>query len=564
MASAARRATSAAIPESAANATLSSLNAVFTLSLALTQAASPGQAIRLLTTAVPSITPRYKVLVWHPSRSGEYYERAPRSIGNTLTSITAPSQLEMGESSSWWAFPFAPALAHDPIFLIVAGLSPLSGQEKFLLSVLAQQCGTVIAKLELLAAERANTERVASLNANLESTVSTLTKTMETHRQLNEIVANAGEAGIAKTLHQLTRFPVLIQDVHGNTRAAAGDVPSGQHVKEPPAQRQELIRQLQVTRQALYHRRTWLVLANPRPGVLGVIALADPARTATETDLAALEYAATVLSVELSRLQSVDEAELRSRRDFAEELLAGADEATVKASAHALGYDSERPHRVIIVTGRPRDGLDEQFFQAVVREVRRLDVATLVVGRVNYIVVIAYRETDWAKLQAGITSQLPGGTCRLAVGSRYPNAWQVAASYREARFVASLPPSALGHPAVPVLLFDSLGVYRMLSSVTDPAGIEAFMKAQLGALIDYDKLHHADLLVTLARYFDSGCSVDQAAAALSIHRNTLKYRLKRVRELLGQDLNDGPTRTNLHLATMVWLTLESLRRTGQA
>lgn len=564
MASAARRATSAAIPESAANATLSSLNAVFTLSLALTQAASPGQAIRLLTTAVPSITPRYKVLVWHPSRSGEYYECAPRSIGNTLTSITAPSQLEMGESSSWWAFPFAPALAHDPIFLIVAGLSPLSGQEKFLLSVLAQQCGTVIAKLELLAAERANTERVASLNANLESTVSTLTKTMETHRQLNEIVANAGEAGIAKTLHQLTRFPVLIQDVHGNTRAAAGDVPSGQRVKEPPAQRQELIRQLQVTRQALYHRRTWLVLANPRPGVLGVIALADPARTATETDLAALEYAATVLSVELSRLQSVDEAELRSRRDFAEELLAGADEATVKASAHALGYDPERPHRVIIVTGRPRDGLDEQFFQAVVREVRRLDVATLVVGRVNYIVVIAYRETDWAKLQAGITSQLPGGTCRLAVGSRYPSAWQVTASYREARFVASLPPSALGHPAVPVLLFDSLGVYRMLSSVTDPAGIEAFMKAQLGALIDYDKLHHADLLVTLARYFDSGCNVDQAAAALSIHRNTVKYRLKRVRELLGQDLNDGPTRTNLHLATMVWLTLESLRRTGRA
>jgi DNA-binding PucR family transcriptional regulator len=51
---------------------------------------------------------------------------------------------------------------------------------------------------------------------------------------------------------------------------------------------------------------------------------------------------------------------------------------------------------------------------------------------------------------------------------------------------------------------------------------------------------------------------------MSVHRSTVKYRLKRVRELLGQDLNDGPTRTNLHLATMVWLTLESLRRTGQA
>jgi sugar diacid utilization regulator len=564
MTSAARHASSAANSEQAMNASMPSVNAVFALSLLLTQATSPRQAIRLLTTAVPSIASCHKVLAWHPSRSGDYYERAPDSISNTLARITVPGRFEMEGSSSWWAFPLAPALAHNPIFLVVAGTGPLSGEEKFLLSVLAQLCGTVIAKLELLAAERANIERVGSLNADLESTVSTLRKIMETHRQLNEIVANAGEAGIAKTLHQLTRFPVLIQDVHGNTRAAAGDVPSGRRAKEQPEQRQELIRQLQITRQAHYHRRAWLVLANPRPGVLGVIALIDPARTANETDLAALEYAATVLSVELSRLQSVAEAELRSQRDFAEELLAGADEPTVKASAHALGYDPERPHRVIVATGRPRDGLDEQFFQAVVREVRRLDVAALVVGRVNYIVIIAYREADWAKLQAAITSHLPGGTCRLAVGCRYPNAWQVAASYREAQFVANLPSSALGHRAVPVLLFDSLGVYRMLSSVTDPAGIEAFMNDQLGTLLDYDKRHRSGLLATLAQYFDSGCNIDQAAAVLSIHRSTLKYRLKRVREILGQDLNDGSTRLDLHLATRVWLTLDSLRRTEQA
>jgi DNA-binding PucR family transcriptional regulator len=186
------------------------------------------------------------------------------------------------------------------------------------------------------------------------------------------------------------------------------------------------------------------------------------------------------------------------------------------------------------------------------------------VGRANYIVIIAYREADWAKLHVGITSQLPGDTCRLAVGSRYPNAWQVAASYREAQFVANLSPSAVGHLAPPVLLFDSLGVYRMLSSVTDPAGIEAFMKDQLGTLLDYDKRHHSDLLVTLARYFDSGGNIDQAAAALSIHRSTVKYRLKRIRELLGQDLNDGSARLDLHLATRVWLTLDSLRRNNQA
>jgi DNA-binding PucR family transcriptional regulator len=112
-----------------------------------------------------------------------------------------------------------------------------------------------------------------------------------------------------------------------------------------------------------------------------------------------------------------------------------------------------------------------------------------------------------------------------------------------------------------VLLFDALGVYRMLSSVTDPAGIEAFMNDQIGALLEYDSRHDSGLLITLAQYFDSGCSIDRAAAELSVHRSTLKYRLKRIRELLSRDLNDGPTRLNLHLATRVWLTLESLRRT---
>ena len=564
MTSAARRVSSLNDLELAVQAKLSSVNAVLALSAMLTQSSSPSQAMRLVTTAVPSIASCHKALAWHPSRSGDYYERAPDKISGTLARLAAPKRLEVDGCSLWWVFPLGPSPGDNPIFLVTVGTEPLSDEETFLISVLARLCGTVIAKLELLAAERASTQRAAALNAELESTVSTLTKIMETHRRLNEIVATAGEMGIATTVHRLTAFPVLIQDVHGNVRAAVGEVPDDRYKKERPEQRQELISKLRIAQRAVYHRRAWLVLANPRPGVLGVIALIDPARTASETDLAALEYAATVLSVELARLQSVAEAELRSQRDFAEELLAGADESTVKASAHVLGYDPHRPHRVIIATGRPRGGLGEQFFQAVVREVRRLDAGSLVVARTDYVVIIAYREAEWAKLQAAITGDLPSGTCRLAVGSRYSDAWHVAASYREAQFVANLASSALSNPAVPVLRFDSLGVYRMLSSVTDPAGIEGFMNEQLGPLLDYDKQHHSSLLLTLARYFDSGCNYDEAAAALSVHRNTLKYRVKRIGELLGRDPQDGEARLDLHLAIKVWLTLESLRRTEGA
>ena len=91
--------------ERAIQARLPSVNAVFTLSLILTQASSPGQVMRLVITAVPSIAHGQKALAWHPSRSGDYYERAPDNMSDALARLTGPSRLEMGDFSSLWALP---------------------------------------------------------------------------------------------------------------------------------------------------------------------------------------------------------------------------------------------------------------------------------------------------------------------------------------------------------------------------------------------------------------------------------------------------------------------------
>src|SRR5215470_15886370 len=105
MMSAGRRVSSTSDLERALQARLPSVNAVFTLSLILTQASSSGQVMRLVTTAVPSIAPGQKALAWHPSRSGDYYERAPDTLGDALAGLTGPGRVEMGGFPVWWAFP---------------------------------------------------------------------------------------------------------------------------------------------------------------------------------------------------------------------------------------------------------------------------------------------------------------------------------------------------------------------------------------------------------------------------------------------------------------------------
>jgi PAS domain S-box-containing protein len=295
---------------------VSSVNSVLSLSLILAQMSTPDQAMRLVTTAVPSIAASHQAVAWHPSRSGDYFEQAPEEVGGLLTDLTGVTRLDAEGFASCWAFPITSPFSQDQVFLIVTGSEDPSDQETFLLSILAQLCGTVITSLESIAAERSRLRQIAALNSELETTVSTLARLMEIHRSLTGIVASGGQAGIAAALHELTDFGVLIADVRGDIRMTAGQVPGDYRLTDPEAGPwEETVRLLRTTRRAIYRRPAWLMPAQPAADVLSVIALVDPARSATETELAALEHAATVLSVELARLQSVSEAELRGRAD---------------------------------------------------------------------------------------------------------------------------------------------------------------------------------------------------------------------------------------------------------
>jgi hypothetical protein len=61
-----------------------------------------------------------------------------------------------------------------------------------------------------------------------------------------------------------------------------------------------------------------------------------------------------------------------------------------------------------------------------------------------------------------------------------------------------------------------------------PDGSDPAQPAQLMAL----------LLRTLSAYHGHGCDLVRTAAALGVHRSTVRYRLYRIRELIGRDPED--------------------------
>ncbi|MER6944604.1 PucR family transcriptional regulator [Nonomuraea sp. NPDC000554] len=85
-----------------------------------------------------------------------------------------------------------------------------------------------------------------------------------------------------------------------------------------------------------------------------------------------------------------------------------------------------------------------------------------------------------------------------------------------------------------------------LLALVEPAAAEAFAGALLAPLTGYGS--RADLVESLRAYLDSNGHWDAAAQRLGIHRHTLRYRMRRVTELLGRDLDDPGVRAELWIA----------------
>jgi hypothetical protein len=83
----------------------------------------------------------------------------------------------------------------------------------------------------------------------------------------------------------------------------------------------------------------------------------------------------------------------------------------------------------------------------------------------------------------------------------------------------------------------------------------------LDAVATYDDEHSAELVTSLLAHLDALGDVRSAAAALNVHPNTLRYRVRRACELSGIDLDDPRERLACHLQLML-LTQRPTRGQG--
>lgn len=279
----------------------------------------------------------------------------------------------------------------------------------------------------------------------------------------------------------------------------------------------------------------------------------------------ALRDAAQVAAAHLVRAHSRGSTLQQHREDLLRNLLE--DSTDVRMAADALGFDPDLPAAVIGIGLDSPGGLPADH-----HAYRRLDVlinARAMAFRWHVASTLSgVRMLSLLPELTGERLQVEHGIRRLASGI-VSDAQQAGLRVRVAcgPVMASLDDAAPGTAAVdqillclarepargPVATYDDVRATVAVSKAVAALGpVSGLWDGPVRLLVDHDAAHATAYVGTLRAWLDAQGDTAAAAAALSIHPNTVRYRMQRITELSGIRLGDPEERliAALHLRSL--------------
>jgi sugar diacid utilization regulator len=429
---------------------------------------------------------------------------------------------------------------------------------------------------------------------------------VKVHRAMGEVFAHgSGLAAMATTMSHLSRSPVFILDLsgetlaHADTRVDSPRVPvdvGATIVNQLIAQRRREREQNQVgpdethSRVAeldlecgLTHAVAAMVTVADEP--YGIVVVVEPTWPMDEHDLAQhqiiVEQGATLVGSEMLRQRSVQEAQERARDDFVDALLHArfADQHELAARARHYRFDPAARFAVFVVTAgglepdRRPDGRRAANAARAAGRVAPIEGVLTLTTQIGSMVVVVRQvlsrrsgtapdplaerqalQAYGAQLHRAMHQRL-GDHVRVAYGGAGVGAQGVARSYREARTAVAL---GVKVGAAAVCGYDSLRVFAAIEEVATTAAGRSFAEEVLEPLRKADG-QTGNLESIVIAYIEESGNLNAAARRLQLHRNTMLYKLDRASRALQMDVRTAETQFMIWLAHRIE-TLGEVRR----
>ncbi|CAN5827852.1 PucR family transcriptional regulator ligand-binding domain-containing protein [soil metagenome] len=322
----------------------------------------------------------------------------------------------------------------------------------------------------------------------------------------------------------------------------------------------------------------WMPIGSGTP--VGYLWMDLEGHSLTPEDVVLLYWARRILETELGKERVRLETELGARGDFVDDLVNGhyGSVDLLLQRARYLGADLSSGALTLVVdiddfaTHLERRKLKESAIQELKKrladgvrlQARQLFDNFLLGPRSdNVILFIGVSDDSSADvlpqearrladlIQRYVKGLLPDLTISIGIGRFIPDPSQLPDAYSEAEVALDIGHRIHGPSSIST--FEGTGTYKLLFRVLqeDPDELESFYNDTLAPVVAYDSRYGTELVQTLTTYLRNDASTVKTATELFAHRHTIRYRLDRVSELTGLDVDKSEDRESLTLGIKV-------------
>lgn len=312
---------------------------------------------------------------------------------------------------------------------------------------------------------------------------------------------------------------------------------------------------------SLLGQQIWVAAIGSPDYPAGYLAIAGT--NLDEWDRLAATQGAAALALEFAKEQAVQSAEERLRGDFLSSILAGppTDPAGLVRRGQEMGYTLTLPHVALLLHLKDATGATvSRAMSSLQSELTRRGITAPLSRRDSGVLCLlplnnGARPRDLAEaLRERLTADYPGVTLALGTPAQGLAEWR--RTLEEAEQALVLGRQLFGPDRV--LSFSDLGVYRLLVRLRETPELWTFYRETLSALAAYDVKQDGELLKTLEAFFNHLGNLRATSEALHVHRNTLLYRLERIKQISGLDLDNAEEYFALWLALRAHRVLRTL------
>ena len=259
--------------------------------------------------------------------------------------------------------------------------------------------------------------------------------------------------------------------------------------------------------------------------------------------------AAMVVALELMRERSVRETERRLAGDVLAEALGGnlgADEIRGRLRPFGIGGTV-----AVLLFDSGEAPADVERIEAALGDAGTpaLVAVNAAAGRPLLCAVVDPADRDPVELaRDGLAALSADGAEGIrAAASRAVPVASLRRAFHEAR--CALEATAFANGSAPdVASHRDLGAFTLLLSLQDDEALRTYSENLLAPISDGEGEYGPELLRSLEAFIERNGQWERAARDLYCHRHTLRYRIRRIEELTGRDLNQAQDRIELWLA----------------